>query len=127
MKRKVKVRVGNDGAKGFFERVRKHARKLDRREPLAPEITVSFEDASDLVRVLSTERIRLLRVASRARKVPVSALASGLRRDTRAVGRDVDLLENFGLLRTRYETNPGHGKRKIVESRGARYQLVATI
>ena len=45
----------------------------------------------------------------------------GLKRDTRAVGRDVDLLERFGLLRTRYEKNPGHGKRRIVESRAAKY------
>ena len=36
-------------------------------------------------------------------------------RDLRAVSRDIDLLERFGLLRSRYETNPGHGKRRIVE------------
>jgi hypothetical protein len=37
------------------------------------------------------------------------------------------LLERFRLLRTRYEKNPGHGKRRIVESRAAKYQLIATI
>lgn len=26
-----------------------------------------------------------------------------------------------------YEKNPGHGKRRIVESRAAKYQLIATI
>ena len=77
------------------------------------------------MRVLSTQRIRLLRVA-RKRATAVSE-AVGLKRDTRAVGRDVDLLERFGLLRTRYEKNPGHGKRRIVESRAAKYQLIATI
>jgi predicted transcriptional regulator len=79
-----------------------------------------------MMRVLSAQRIRLLRVA-RKKATPVSDLAVGLKRDTRAVGRDVDLLERFGLLRTRYEKNPGHGKRRIVESRAAKYQLIATI
>src|ERR1039457_1935440 len=79
-----------------------------------------------LMRVLSAQSIRLLRVA-RKKATPVSDLAVGLKRDTRAVGRDVDLLERFGLLRTRYEKNPGHGKRRVVESRAAKYQLIATI
>jgi predicted transcriptional regulator len=125
MNKNVKIRVTGDGVKGFFDRAREHARKLDRGEELAPEITVSFENASDMMRVLSAQRIRLLRVARK--KATVSDLAVGLRRDTRAVGRDVDLLERFGLLRTRYEKNPGHGKRRIVESRAAKYQLIATI
>jgi predicted transcriptional regulator len=125
MNKNVKIRVTGDGVKGFFDRAREHARKLDRGQELAPEITVSFENASDMMRVLSAQRIRLLRVARK--KATVSDLAVGLRRDTRAVGRDVDLLERFGLLRTRYEKNPGHGKRRIVESRAAKYQLIATI
>jgi len=54
-------------------------------------------------------------------------LAIGLKRDTRAVGRDIDLLESFGLLRTHFEANPGHGKRRIVEPRASRYKLVANI
>jgi predicted transcriptional regulator len=126
MSKNVKVRVAGDGIKGFFDRAREHARKLDRGEELAPEITVSFQNASDMMRVLSTERIRLLRVA-KMKATPVSDLAFGLKRDTRAVSRDVDLLERFGLLRTRYEKNPGHGRQRIVESRATRYQLVATI
>ena len=101
MKRNAKVWVTADGAGGFFRRAREHARKLDRGEPIAPEITVTFEDVRDL--------------------------ANGLQRDTRAVSRDVDLLESFGLLRTRYEKNPGHGRRRIVESCAANYQLLAAI
>jgi predicted transcriptional regulator len=126
MNKNVKVRVTGDRAEGFFDRAREHARKLDRGEELPPEITVSFENASAMMRVLSAQRIRLLRVA-RKKATPVSDLAVGLRRDTRAVARDVDLLERFGLLRTRYEKNAGHGKRRIVESRAAKYQLIATI
>ena len=126
MKKKVRVSVTADGAAGFFHRATEHARKLDRGVFLAPEITVTFENVGDMLRVLSTERVRLLRVA-RERATPISDLANGLDRDARAVSRDVDLLESFGLLRTRYETNPGHGRRRIVEPRAAKYQLLATI
>jgi predicted transcriptional regulator len=126
MKRNAKVWVTADGAEGFFRRAREHARKLDRGRPIAPEITVTFEDVRDMLRVLSAERVRLLRVA-REKAVPVSDLANGFQRDTRAVSRDVDLLESFGLLRTRYEKNPGHGRRRIVEPCAANYQLLAAI
>jgi predicted transcriptional regulator len=126
MKKKVRVSVTADGAAGFFRRAGEHARRLDRGVSLAPEITVTFESIGDMLRVLSAERVRLLRVA-RKRATPISDLANGLDRDTRAVSRDVDLLESFGLLRTRYETNPGHGRRRIVEPRAAKYQLTATI
>ena len=125
MNKNVKVRITGDGVREFFDRAREHARKLDRGEELAPEITVSFENASDMMRVLSAA-YPTLHVA-RKKATPMSDLAVGLKRDTRAVGRDVDLLERFGLLRTRYEKNPGHGKRRIVESRAAKYQLIATI
>jgi predicted transcriptional regulator len=67
MNKNVKVRVTGDGAREFFDRAREHARKLDRGEELAPEITVSFEHASDMMRVLSAQRIRLLHVARKKR------------------------------------------------------------
>jgi len=123
---KVKVRITNDGVKGFFHRVREHARKLDRGEELAPELTISFEDPNEMMRVLSPQRVRVLRMVREGAK-PVSSLADGLHRDTRAVSRDIDLLEQFGLLHTRYEANPGHGRRRVVEPRAARYQLVAIV
>jgi len=126
MRKKAKFRVKNDGVKGFFARAREHARKLDRGERLAPEITISFENAADMMKILSPERVRVLRIAKEG-AMSVSSLANGLRRDARAVSRDVNLLEQFGLLSTRYEVNPGHGRLRIVEPRAARYQLVATV
>ena len=126
MSKITRARVTNDGTRSFFTRAREHARKLDRGEAISPEMVVTFEDADDMLRVLSTERVRLLSVA-RKRPASVSELATGLKRDTRAVSRDVDLLESFGLVRTRYEINPGHGKRRIVEPRASNYKLVANI
>jgi len=126
MNKTAKVRVTNDGVKGFFGRAHEHARKLDRGGKPAPEVTITFQNPGDILQILSPQRIRLLESAKKGPK-PVSALASGLKRDTRAVSRDVELLEQLGLLRTRYEVNPGHGKRRIVEPRAEKYQLVATV
>jgi predicted transcriptional regulator len=123
---KRKIRITNSGAKGFFARTREHARKLDRGDKVALEVTISFESAADMMKVLSPERVRILD-AAREGVYSVSILASELKRDTRAVSRDVDLLEQFGLLSTRYETNPGHGRLRIVEPRAEKYRLVATV
>ena len=110
----------------FLRRAREHARILDRGEKLASEMTISFENPSDILQILSPQRIRILEFAKKGAR-PVSTLASGLKRDTRAVSRDVELLEQFGLLRTRYEANPGHGRRRIVEPRAEKFQLVASV
>jgi predicted transcriptional regulator len=126
MRRNVKARVTNDGLRGFFGRAREHARKLDRGEKPVPEMTISFENPSDILQILSPQRIRVLELSKEGAR-PVSDLASGLKRDTRAVSRDVELLEQFGLLRTRYEANPGHGRRRIVEPCAEKYQLIATV
>jgi len=99
---------------------------MDRGEKLPSEITMTFEDPSDLVRVLSAERVRVLH-AVRTKPAGVSELAATLRRDRKAVKRDVSLLESFGLVSGREEINPGHGRRRIIEPRAAKYQLVATI
>ena len=56
-----------------------------------------------------------------------SVLAADLKRDRQAVRRDVSLLEELGLLKTRKELNPGHGRRRIVEPLGQKYQLAANI
>ena len=119
------MRVVTDGVDGFFNRARDHARKLDRGEKLEAELVIAFEDAGEMMKVLSAERLRVLRASRKA--TPVSVLAGALKRNARAVSRDVNLLESFGLLRTRYVPNPGHGRRRIVESRAKIYQLIATI
>ncbi len=110
---KNKIKIGTGSTDQFFTRIRKHAAALDRGEILLPEITITFEDPRDLLRVLSSERVRLLQQAKTG-VVPISTLASGLKRDVRSVSRDVAMLEKAGLLRTEYGLNPGHGKYKIV-------------
>jgi predicted transcriptional regulator len=123
-KTKINLRVGS--TEDFFSRLREHAEKLDRGETLPPGITITFEDPEDLLEVLTSERVRLLRRV-KGESQRISTLATGLKRDVRAVSRDVSLLEKAGLLRTRYESNPGHGRLKVVESVAREYKLVANL
>jgi predicted transcriptional regulator len=123
---KTKVTLTVSSTDKYFERLRKRARALDRKEMLAPGITISFADPMELLAVLTSERVRLLNHV-KVESQQISALATGLKRDVRAVSRDVSVLENAGLLRTRYEVNPGHGRLKIVESVAEQFKLVANI
>jgi predicted transcriptional regulator len=125
-KRSPRVTVSSRSVETFIGRSLDRARKLDRVERLPPEIIMTFEDPEDLVRVLSAERVRVIH-AVREKPAPVSELATTLRRDRKAVKRDVALLEFFGLVNAREEINPGHGRKKVIEPRAAKYQLVATI
>jgi predicted transcriptional regulator len=118
--------VASGTVEEYISRSLDRARKLDRGERFPAEMTMTFEDPSDLVRVLSAERVRVLH-ALRKKPAPVSELAVTLRRDRTAVRRDVSVLESFGLVDSREEPNPGHGRRRIIAARAAKYQLVATI
>ncbi|MGA7339494.1 MAG: hypothetical protein WBE72_23810 [Terracidiphilus sp.] len=124
--RKNKVTIGTAGADEFFGRVLSHAAKLDRGESLHHGITITFEDPLEMLGVLTSERVRLLRRA-KSGALPISALASSLKRDVRAVSRDVGRLERAGLLRTSYRTNPGHGRCKIVEPVAKEFNLTASL
>jgi predicted transcriptional regulator len=123
-KSKLTLRIGS--TEDFFNRLRSHAEKLDRGETLPPGITITFEDPEDLLEVLTSERVRLLR-RIKVEAQQISALAAGLKRDVRAVSRDVSLLEKAGLLRTSYRSNPGHGRLKLVEPVAQEYRLVANL
>jgi predicted transcriptional regulator len=124
--KKTKVTLRTGSTDDFFKRMLERAKKLDRGETLPSGITITFEDPADLLEVLTAERVRLLRRVKEGSQ-QVSALATGLKRDVRAVSRDVSLLEKAGLLRTSYQSNPGHGRLKLVESVAQQYRLVADL
>ena len=128
-KRKVKVVVGTGTVDEFFKRAHEDARKMDRGELIPPEIRVTFEDPIEMLRALSVERMRVLKTVQkhRAAKPTVSSLAVMLKRDRKAVSRDVKVLESFGLLKTREQQNPGHGIMKVVEPLAEKYYLTAMI
>lgn len=124
MSKTFKVRTGS--AEGFFNRSLDRARKLDRGERLPEEVSITFEDTDDFLKVLSPERIRVLKEI-RLGPASLAVLALNLKRDRTAVRRDVRVLASSGLVKTHEVINPGHGRQKIVEPLAARYTLTATI
>jgi predicted transcriptional regulator len=122
-----KVYIRTDGVAGFFAWGHETARKLDKKEPIAAETVITFEDASAMWRCLTPQRTRLIKFVKKSKGTPITQLAVQLKRPRRAVDRDVSLLESTGLVRTCFKTNPGHGRIKIVEPVAHKYQLTTTL
>ena len=122
-----KVRVSSGSVEDFFKRSHERAVKLDRKEKLPAELRITFEDPADLMRALSTQRIKMLQIVKRNPRPTVTILANMLKRDRKSVTRDIVVLEKLGLIRTKTKANPGHGVVKIVEPLAERYHLTATL
>jgi len=122
----MKMTIGTGTSKDFFNRALSHAKKLDRGERLAHVKRITFEDPAELLRVLTKKRLEII-LTVRKQSVALSEIAELLHRDRAAVDRDVKVLESFGLLTTELESNPGHGRRKMVRPVAEKYELLATI
>lgn len=120
----MKLTVRTDGLEGFKQRAMERARKLDRGDKIVASRTITFESPMDMIEVLTAERMRLCIVA-RTGSYSVTGLATALKRDPKSVRRDVTVLEKYGVLRTREETNPGHGRVKIIEPVAKNFELRA--
>ena len=122
----MKMRINTDGFEGYAKRAMARARKLDRREPIKPEITITFDNPLAMLEVLTAERIRLVQKV-RTKSSSISALAAALGRDPKSVRRDVLKLERAGVVRTREKINPGHGRVKVVEPVARECQAVTRL
>jgi predicted transcriptional regulator len=118
----MKVTIHSDGFEGFAQRAIERAKKMDRGERITPSRGLTFESPTQMFEVLTAQRLRVVEVA-RVKPYSVTALAKKLRRDPRSVRRDVAKLEKYGVVRTREEINPGHGRVKIVEPVAKRFEL----
>lgn len=122
----MKLRINADGFEGYAKRALERARKLDRREAIRPQITITFEDPLAMVEVLTKERLRLVQTV-RIKPSSITALAAALKRDPKSVRRDVLKLKRAGVVRTCEQINPGHGRVKIVEPVARQYRLTAVL
>ena len=122
----MKLRINTDGFEGYAKRALERARKLDRREAIKSEITITFDDLLAMVEVLTAERLRLIQKV-RTKSSSITALAVALKRHPKSVRRDVLKLERAGVVRTREQINPGHGRVKIVEPVAREYRLTAVL
>lgn len=120
-----KITVRSDGFEGYKKRALARASKLTRRETIEPEVSITFDNPLEMLEVLTAERIRLCETARR-KPLSISALAAELKRDPKSVRRDVLKLEAVGVVRLYDQTNPGHGKVRIVEPTAQRFELISS-
>lgn len=112
--------------KRFMKHVKSVMRALDKDEHVKPSHTLVFEDPTEMLNFLSKARLKLI---NSIRKHPgsISEIARAIKRNRAAVGRDIRELEKFGLVKTYEESNPGHGRHKIVRVTAAKLKLEAYI
>ena len=91
------IKTGDD-IEDFFQRGRTLAKLIDQQAPLPEWHIISFEDPSDLLELLSDDRLTLFRAIKKQSGSTVS-LAERLHRAPAAIERDVDALEKAGLLK----------------------------
>ena len=118
----MKLTVHTDGFEGWAKRSLERAKRMSRGEKIEPSRAITFDSPLQMLEILTAERIRLCEVA-RTQPFTISGLAAALKRDPKSVRRDIAKLEEAGLLRTREEINPGHGRVKIVEPVAKNFSL----
>ena len=121
-----KVIIRTSSVEDFFERARAVARKADRGQPIAKSITLSFGDPAEMLGVLSEPRRNLMQHVMKEPKT-INQLVDLLKRKRSAIARDVNILEELGLLVSTKSANPGHGMQKTVKSVASKIELHATL
>ncbi|MBP5997213.1 MAG: MarR family transcriptional regulator [Azonexus sp.] len=110
----------------FFRRGRQLARVADRGEALPDERIISFEDPADVMKLITSARLALLRAV---KEMPgsITEISARLHRDRSAVKRDIDELERAGLVTIADKVLPGHGRMKEVRVTAMRFSLQAEV
>ena len=110
----------------FFQRGKKIAKRADQGKRLPEERVLSFEEPAEVLNLLTQGRLALFR-AVKDEPASITALAARLHRDRSAVKRDVDVLEQAGLVSVDSCVLPGHGRMKEVRALAGRFILEARV
>lgn len=109
----AKLIIKSETVEEFFKRGRETAKRVDAGLPIPKHTVVSFEDASEMLALLTPARLKVIH-AVKAHPSSITAIANVLKRDRSAVKRDIDALSRFGVVLVKEEVSPGHGRRKVV-------------
>ena len=121
---KLTIKTGTEDA--FFKRGRHLAKAADSGKTIAPERIISFEDPSDLMKLVTATRLTLFR-AVKETPGSITDIAIRLHRDRSAVKRDLDELQRAGLVTIIEKVLPGHGRMKEVRVTANRFSLQAEV
>jgi predicted transcriptional regulator len=121
-----KLLIKTGSTETFFKRGRELARKADGGAVIHEEKIISFEDPSDLVRLMTDARLAVFREVKQSAG-SITEIAERLHRDRSAVKRDIDALAHAGLLVVQDRILPGHGRMKWVNAVAQRLTLRAEL
>ncbi len=107
--------IHTDGVEGWAKRARARAKLLDAGKKPVPSRGITFESASEMARLLTPARLELFEYV-KVRPYPIQDLAASLKRNVRAVSRDVSALEKHGIVQSNQVVNPGHGRVRVVSA-----------
>ncbi len=121
---KLTIKTGTE--KDFFSRGRRLARIADQGEPLPEERIISFEDPAEVLQLITAARLALFRAVI---EMPgsITEISERLHRDRSAVKRDIDELEQAGLVTVVEKVHPGHGRLKEVRATAKKFLLQAEV
>jgi len=111
----MKTMIHTDGLEGWAKRAKARAKAMDEGRPFPHSRGITFENAADMVRLLTPARLNLFE-AVKKQTVSIRDLAQVLGRDVSAVRRDVTALEKFGIVSSQQVANPGHGRIRMVSA-----------
>jgi predicted transcriptional regulator len=110
----------------FFRKGKALARLADAGQPMPEELTISFEDPADLLRLLTASRLDVFR-SVKGEPGSITNIAGRLHRDRSAVKRVVDQLAQVGLVTIETKVLPGHGRMKEVRASAGVFRLEAMV
>jgi len=121
---KLTIKTGTE--ENFFKRGRQLAKAADSGEQLPDERIISFEDPTDVMKLITEARLALFHAV---KEMPgsITQISERLHRDRSAVKRDVDELERAGLVTVASKVLPGHGRMKEVRVTASRISLRAEV
>ena len=126
MKKSKSVLVKTGSVENFMDNVKNIMRTADKGERIKPSWTLVFADPSEMLHFLSTAKINLIKIIRR-HPDSVTNIAKAANQNRASVLRHIHELEDFGLVKTHEEVNPGHVRHKIVTVVASELKLEARI
>ncbi len=105
--RNIKIAIKSD--KELFNEVKDVWKKVERGEKLKKHEGISFENLEDMRKVLTEERLKILKTVKKDRPSSIYGLAKILKRDIKNTFDDVQFLAQAGLLELK-KTKDGREK-----------------
>lgn len=106
--RNIKITIKSDVE--FFKEVKNVWKKLEQGEKVKKHEGISFESLETMRKVLTEERLRILKIIKKYHPGSIYELAKILKRDTKNVSDDVHYLAELGLIEI--EKGKSNGREK---------------